>query len=73
MNTHSSDNSNYGYQEFESQVESTINIQRNATSENPSNCSHIKCSCGKVCKGIRGLKMHQRSFRVINDLEGEVF
>ena len=28
-----------------------------------------KCCCGKVCKGLHGLKMHQRSCKVINDLE----
>ena len=32
----------------------------------------IKCCCGKVCKGPRGLKMHQRSCRVIDDLEQEI-
>ncbi len=28
----------------------------------------ITCSCGKKCKGLRGLKMHHRSCRVIKDL-----
>ena len=32
----------------------------------------VKCCCGKVCKGARGLKMHQRSCRVIDDLEDEL-
>ena len=27
--------------------------------------SVIKCCCGKICKGARGLKMHQRSCKVI--------
>ncbi|CAB4032766.1 Hypothetical predicted protein, partial [Paramuricea clavata] len=31
----------------------------------------IKCCCGKVCKGARGLKMHQRSCRVIQGLDSE--
>ena len=31
----------------------------------------IKCCCGKVCKGARGLKMHQRSGKVIQGLDGE--
>ena len=72
MNSNPGDNSTYGYKQFEN---STANIESmsSTTSENPSNCSHIKCSCGKVCKGLRGLKMHQRSCRVISDLEGEVF
>ena len=33
----------------------------------------IKCCCGKVCKGARGLKMHQRSCRVIHDLNTELY
>ena len=72
MNSNPGDNSKYGYKQFEN---STANIESMSStiSENPSNCSHIKCSCGKVCKGLRGLKMHQRSCRVISDLEGEVF
>ena len=32
----------------------------------------IKCCCGKVCKEARGLKMHQRCCRVIDDLEQEI-
>ena len=35
-------------------------------------CKAIKCCCGKVCKGPRGLKMHQRSCRIIDDLEDEL-
>ena len=33
----------------------------------------IKCCCGKVCNGARGLKMHQRSCRVIHDLNTELY
>ena len=40
-------------------------------SKSVSNCSEIKCCCGKLCNGLRGLKMHQRSCRVIKDLEEE--
>ena len=25
----------------------------------------VKCHCGRLCKGNRGLKMHQRSCRVV--------
>ena len=32
----------------------------------------VKCCCGKVCKGARGLEMHQRSCRVIEDLQDEL-
>jgi len=28
----------------------------------------IKCSCGKICKGVKGLKMHQRRCGVIEGL-----
>ena len=38
-----------------------------------SNCTSVKCCCGKVCNGLRGLKMHQRSCRVITSLESETF
>ena len=43
-------------------------------SELPSStCVSVKCSCGKICNGQRGLKMHQRSCRVIKDFSGETF
>ena len=32
----------------------------------------VKCCCGKICKGNRGLKMHQRSCRVIHGLNNEL-
>ena len=38
-----------------------------------STCVSVKCSCGKICNGQRGLKMHQSSCRVIKDLSGETF
>ena len=34
--------------------------------------SGIKCCCGKVCIGARGLKMHQRSCQVIFGLNSEL-
>lgn len=34
--------------------------------------SVIKCCCGKICKGMRGVKMHQRSCRVILGLNNEL-
>ena len=34
--------------------------------------SAFKCCCGKVCKGRRGLKMHQRSCRLIHDMDTEL-
>ncbi|CAB4013493.1 Hypothetical predicted protein, partial [Paramuricea clavata] len=32
----------------------------------------VKCCCGKICRGARGLKMHQRSCQVIHDLNDEL-
>ena len=32
----------------------------------------IKCCCGKVCKGNRGLKMHQRSCQVLHGLNNDL-
>ena len=43
------------------------------TSLSPSNCHSVKACCGKICKGIRGLKMHQRTNRVVKDLTEEAF
>jgi len=40
--------------------------------KNVSNCENVKCCCGKKCKGIRGLKMHQRSCRIVLDLNNEL-
>ena len=37
-----------------------------------SNTDDVKCYCGKSCKGTRGLKMHQRSCRVIHGLNDEL-
>ena len=32
----------------------------------------VKCCCGKICKGARGLKMHQRSCQVVHSLNDEL-
>ena len=37
-----------------------------------SNTNDVKCYCGKSCKGKRGLKMHQRSCRVLHGLNDEL-
>jgi len=34
--------------------------------------SNVKCSCGKICKGKRGLKMHLRNCRIVNGLNEEL-
>ena len=53
-------------------VNQAINVPQE--DQSPVKCnSDIKCCCGKVCKGIRGLKMHQRSCRVMEGLAKEVY
>ena len=32
-------------------------------------CAEITCCCGKSCKGVKGLQMHQHSCRVFNGLD----
>ena len=32
----------------------------------------VKCCCGKICKGARGFKMHQRSCQMIHGLNDEL-
>ena len=44
------------------ELRTTVNLSINILQEDqaPVECiSHIKCCCGKVCKGVRGLEMHQ--------------
>ena len=36
------------------------------------NVDSVKCCCGKKCKGLRGLKSHQRSCQVIKGLNEEM-
>ena len=38
----------------------------------PCNSHMIKCICGKQCKGLRGIKAHQRTCRTIKTLNAEV-
>ena len=37
-----------------------------------SNTDNVLCTCGKSCKGLRGLKSHQRSCRIIKSLNDEL-
>ena len=48
----------------------STNLEGNSAS---SNCSNGHCCCGKICNGLRGVKMHQRSCRIIKSLENETF
>ena len=41
-------------------------------SSNTSKRVGVKCCCGKICKGARGLKMHQRSCKIISGLNEEL-
>ena len=68
------DNCN-GNQQSQQQSHSQVLLDSGNTnaSLSPSNCYRVKCCCGKICKGIRGLKMHQRTCRVVKDLTEEAF
>ena len=48
----------------------TINITLESDSS-AANVINVKCSCGKECKEVKGLKMHQRRCRVIEHMEEE--
>ena len=49
----------------------TINIAL-PNDKNPADIVEmIKCCCGKACKGVKGLKMHQRRCRVLEGLGEE--
>ena len=54
----------------QSTSQDNIPIIENQTRTN--NVDSVKCCCGKNCKGLRGLKSHQRSYRVIKDLNEEM-
>ena len=45
----------------------------NINTSTVSNCHHVTCCCRKVCKRLRGSKMHQRNCQAIKDLQGETF
>ena len=35
-------------------------------------CKNVNCSCGKQCKGLKGIKAHQRLCRIIQGLHGNL-
>ena len=57
-------------QQTRQNTEATI---ANVNTSTPSNCHHVTCCCGKVYKGLRGLKMHERNCPAIKGLHGETF
>ena len=44
----------------------------NLNNRKSSSVDNVKCHCGKQCKGLRGLKSHQRSCKVIKGLNSEM-
>ena len=50
-----------------------VNPDKGDEAEELSNISgELKCICGKVCKGLRGLRGHQRSCRSIKPMSDEI-
>ena len=74
LNVSNVDNFN-GNEQSQQQSHSRVLLDSGNTNTllSPSNCHCVKCCCGKICKGIRGRKMHQRTCRVVKDLTEETF
>ena len=50
-----------------------VNPEKGDEKEEPNNLAgELKCICGKVCKGLRGLRGHQRSCRSIKHMSDEL-
>ena len=48
------------------------NLPINSGQRNQSNTKMIQCACGNKFKGLRGIKKHQRSCRIIRGLDKEL-
>ena len=46
-----------------------INIPLIESGKESNSRSQLMCSCGKVCRNMRGIKLHQRRFRVSKDFD----
>ena len=46
----------------------TINVTMTAENDPVGTVQTVKCCCGKACKGVKGLEMHQRRFRILEGL-----
>ena len=68
----SSNNNDGNHGNESSVVDNVSNVNVNVNDPNdPSNTYIIKCICGKPCKGLKGLKAHQRSCRTVVTLSDE--
>ena len=47
---------------------STINTASPKDTDSANIMQMVKCCCGKTCKGVKGLKMHQRRCRTLEGL-----
>ena len=56
-----------------SQTENLLDEAVSAGQEQDLNPQYVHCCCGKKCKGIRGLKAHQRTCRFIKGLNDELY
>ena len=50
-------NSNTSSNNLNNTLRNTLSMEIDG-SKDASNCSEVKCCCGKHCNGLRGLKMH---------------
>ena len=56
-----------------SQTENLLDEAVSAGQEQDLNPQFVHCCCGKKCKGIRGLKTHQRTCRLTKGLNDEPY
>ena len=69
-NSRQGDNHGNSYESVIREASYSISDNNSILSQNQQKIT--KCCCGKPCKGLRGLKIHQRSCRVILGLGQEI-
>ena len=58
---------------FRNSERNSVNERITLRQRSPVNENHVQCCCGIKCKGLRGLKSHQRSCRASRGLNGNLF
>ena len=61
------------YRHGDESIDGDTDLPINSGQRNQSNTEMIQCACGNKFKGLRGIKKHQRSCRVIRGLDKELF
>ena len=61
------------YRHGDESINADTDFPINSGQRNQSNTEMIQCACGNKFKGLRGIKKHRRSCRVIRGLDKELF